>query len=170
MLLGQQRPATSHLLINGLRRVSPRTSRKFGHGVLERESLYGAASTIGARQSISDVSRRASGTPIKCLGGNRQYSTQNDKPREIAVIGGGVTGLATAYFLTEALPKIKVTIFESKDILGGWIKSTPMKVEGDGEIMFESGPRSLRPGPPNGTLALRMVGVHSKSSKRSAPD
>lgn len=89
--------------------------------------------------------------------GRRSYSTQDgSKPREIAVLGGGVTGLATAYFLAETFPKINVTIFESKDTLGGWIRSKPIDV-GDGEIIFEQGPRSLRPAPPNGTLALRMV-------------
>jgi len=72
------------------------------------------------------------------------------------VLGGGITGLATAYFLTQEFPNVKISLFESKEELGGWVKSDKISV-GDGEVMFESGPRSLRPAPPAGTLALKLV-------------
>lgn len=35
----------------------------------------------------------------------------------IAVVGGGITGLTTAYFLTEQ--KEKVTLYEANEKLGG---------------------------------------------------
>lgn len=76
----------------------------------------------------------------------------------VAVLGGGITGLATAHYLSKEFPSAKITLYESKDTLGGWMKSKVMDV-GDGEVIFESGPRSLRPQAPNGTLSLRLVGI-----------
>lgn len=78
------------------------------------------------------------------------------QPDGIAVLGGGITGLTTAYLLADTFPNRHITLIESKDTLGGWVCSKEVDV-GNGEILFEQGPRSLRPAPPNGTLALRIV-------------
>lgn len=86
----------------------------------------------------------------------RAYATGAEKKTNIAVLGGGITGLATAYFLTQEFPHAKISLFESKEDLGGWVKSEKVKVPG-GEVIFESGPRSLRPAPPAGTLTLKLV-------------
>lgn len=79
-----------------------------------------------------------------------------DTVKDVAILGGGITGLATAHYLSEEYPDAKVTLYESKPHLGGWMNSKVVDV-GDGEVIFESGPRSLRPQAPNGTLALRLV-------------
>jgi len=87
-----------------------------------------------------------------------QYSTQSSSStvNDVAVLGGGITGLATAHYLVKEFKNVNVTLYESKDTLGGWMKSKVMDV-GNGKVIFESGPRSLRPQPPNGTLSLRLV-------------
>jgi hypothetical protein len=78
-------------------------------------------------------------------------STENSAPivsdhpeKSYAVLGGGVTGLSAAYFLTRKFSKAKVTIYEANKRLGGWVDSEIVEVDG-GQVLFEWGPRSLRP-------------------------
>lgn len=78
--------------------------------------------------------------------------------KDVAILGGGITGLAAAHYIVQELPHAKVTIYESKSELGGWLRSKTVDV-GDGEVIFESGPRSLRPTVPNGTLTMRLVSI-----------
>ena len=67
----------------------------------------------------------------------------NPKAKNVAVVGGGITGLTAAYNLTKALPNAKITLFESREKLGGWLDSEIVPVD-DGEVLFEWGPRTLR--------------------------
>lgn len=54
-----------------------------------------------------------------------QPAPQSVKPKRIAVIGGGITGLSAAYRLLELADgrdqPIEVTLFESQSVAGGWI-------------------------------------------------
>jgi oxygen-dependent protoporphyrinogen oxidase len=90
----------------------------------------------------------------------------------IAVLGGGISGLSTAYYLARLAPaSTKIVLIESKDRLGGWIQSRRVapgkydnkthlpKLSNDekNSILFEAGPRSLRPAGVNGTILLEMV-------------
>ena len=50
----------------------------------------------------------------------RAQAIANDAERNVAVIGGGPAGLATAFFLTRA--GVPVTIFEARDSLGGVVR------------------------------------------------
>ena len=88
-------------------------------------------------------------------------STSNQKPESpsIAVLGGGITGLASAYFLSRDLPNAKITLFEASSRLGGWLHSRSVDV-GSGSVVFEQGPRNLRPTMPNGFLTLELVWEH----------
>ncbi|KAF1808997.1 Protoporphyrinogen oxidase [Eremomyces bilateralis CBS 781.70] len=72
----------------------------------------------------------------------RHYSESNGP--NIAILGGGITGLSTAFYLREALPSSKITIYEGSDRVGGWIRSTAKGI-GSGDVIFEHGPRTLRP-------------------------
>lgn len=62
------------------------------------------------------------------------------------IIGGGITGLATAYFLHKKGQK--VLLVEKEARVGGWIRSE--KKEG---FLIEYGPRALRPAP----LTLSLI-------------
>lgn len=87
--------------------------------------------------------------------GIRSYATSQDHGNDIAVLGGGITGLATAYYLTKELPRANITVYEASDRLGGWLSSKRVPVK-DGSILFEAGPRTLRPAS-NGVLSARLV-------------
>lgn len=92
----------------------------------------------------------------------RHYATASSKsnmnpgPPSIAVLGGGITGLASAYFLSRDLPNAKITLFEASSRLGGWLHSRSVDV-GSGNVVFEQGPRNLRPTMPNGLITLNLV-------------
>lgn len=82
---------------------------------------------------------------------HRGYATtsRSDLPGDIAVLGGGLTGLTTAYYLTRFHPDAKITIYESEARLGGWIDTEQAEVitlEGNEEtISFERGARVVSP-------------------------
>ncbi|OAP55973.1 protoporphyrinogen oxidase [Fonsecaea erecta] len=77
----------------------------------------------------------------------------NPHAREIAILGGGFTGLATAFHLSSQLPNAKITILEKNDRLGGWVDSEVVQVD-KGEVLFEWGPRTLRAGLGPAPLAM----------------
>ncbi|KAL8678472.1 MAG: hypothetical protein Q9186_005176 [Xanthomendoza sp. 1 TL-2023] len=75
---------------------------------------------------------------------------------DIAVLGGGITGLASAYYLAQRLPDAQITLFEGSSRLGGWLHSKQIDV-GNGNVVFEQGPRTLRPSRPNGWVTLDLI-------------
>ena len=68
----------------------------------------------------------------------------NQLAKEIAILGGGITGLSTAHNISKCLPHAKITVYEASDRLGGWLNSELVQVD-NGEVLFEWGPRTLRP-------------------------
>ena len=94
---------------------------------------------------------------------SRHLSTGSTAPRsnipDVAVLGGGITGLSTAYYLSKSLPSsTRIVLFEAGSRLGGWLNSTSVDV-GNGKVVFERGPRTLRPSVPNGLVTLDLVGL-----------
>jgi len=80
--------------------------------------------------------------------------------KKIVIIGAGISGLATAYYL-QKLP-CEITIIEKTDRVGGWIKT----IEHEG-FCFELGPRGFRP--QDLTLALAdEVGAKVVDANRAA--
>ena len=69
------------------------------------------------RASKLKAAREAMTTVLPKL---RAQAIANDAERNVAVIGGGPAGLATAFFLTRA--GVPVTIFEARDSLGGVVR------------------------------------------------
>ena len=70
------------------------------------------------------------------------------------ILGGGIAGLSAAYRLLGSVAKPKnIIILESSERLGGWIQS---KRYDDG-VIFELGPRGLRPAGPSGRASLQLV-------------
>lgn len=106
----------------------------------------------------SRVERPKSSGAYTGAGSRRHYLKESSSSwtGDIGVVGGGITGLTTAYYAATAWPQAKVTLYEAADRLGGWMLSQKVDV-GDGEIILESGPRTLRPQAPNGALTLKLV-------------
>lgn len=67
------------------------------------------------------------------------------------VLGGGISGLSAAYYLSKSV-KSPISLFESSDRIGGWIKSTQQP-----GYIFESGPRTIRPGGIKGKNTLQLI-------------
>jgi protoporphyrinogen/coproporphyrinogen III oxidase len=86
--------------------------------------------------------------------GRRKYvKAQNKKratpKRQIAILGGGITGLTAAHYLARNAKNAHITLYEASDRLGGWIDGKTTKVEIDGEsteVLMQRGPRMLRSG------------------------
>ncbi|KAL8860401.1 MAG: hypothetical protein Q9178_003060 [Gyalolechia marmorata] len=90
---------------------------------------------------------------------NNNQAHANGSNREVfnvAVLGGGITGLASAYYLAQQLPNAQVTLIEGSSRLGGWLHSKQIDV-GNGKVVFEQGPRTLRPSRPNGWVTLDLI-------------
>lgn len=70
-------------------------------------------------------------------------------PTSIAVVGGGITGLSSAFHLSRRYPQTRIHLFEKSKREGGWLKSRRVDVKGyNGEqanVLLEAGPRTLRP-------------------------
>ena len=88
----------------------------------------------------------------------------------VAVLGGGISGLSTAYYLARYAPRAtQITLIEGSDRVGGWIRSRRVEpgfhascpkdnaVNNENSVLFESGPRSLRPVGASGAVVLEMV-------------
>lgn len=101
------------------------------------------------------------------LGAYTPRASPNPHAQNIAILGGGITGLATAYNLANEIPNAKITIYEAQDRLGGWIESEHVEVDG-GKVLFEWGPRTLRPdlrGSGEATLQLVWTKTYNRNTK-----
>lgn len=76
------------------------------------------------------------------------HASEPENVKNIAVIGGGITGLSTAHYLAKyANPGTTVTLYEASDRLGGWLRTEHVEFEHKGQtatVRFERGPRTLR--------------------------
>ncbi|KAF1923468.1 protoporphyrinogen oxidase [Didymella exigua CBS 183.55] len=90
-------------------------------------------------------------------------------PERIAVLGGGIAGLASAFFASREFPDSKITVYESGKDIGGWLSSRRVQVPG-GDVLFEAGPRTLRNAPPTVHL-IQELGITDDLifTKRSEP-
>lgn len=107
------------------------------------------------RQDSTHSALRLFPTQLRSLVGS-SLPNVNHEATDVAVLGGGITGLASAYFLSRSLPNAKITLFEASPRLGGWLHSKRIDV-GNGSVVFEQGPRNLRPTAPNGLITLDLV-------------
>jgi oxygen-dependent protoporphyrinogen oxidase len=73
-----------------------------------------------------------------------------------AVLGGGITGLTSAWQLAQDPMCRQINLFEKTDRLGGWIDSEIVPVDG-GNIVFEYGPRTLKSSLPGSLPLLYLV-------------
>ncbi|KAH9874055.1 hypothetical protein IAQ61_004683 [Plenodomus lingam] len=86
----------------------------------------------------------------------RNYSsveTSSSSPESIAVFGGGIAGLSSAYFISKEFPDAKITVFEAGKEIGGWIKTKRVDLGNGQDVVFEQGPRTLR----NSTATASLI-------------
>ena len=89
---------------------------------------------------------------------------ESSTPQRIAIVGGGITGLSAAYFLSNALPRAKIVLYEASPRFGGWINSSRVPVNG-GHVVFERGPHTLRPSSgPRDDLVLQLVQIFNSGT------
>lgn len=77
--------------------------------------------------------------------------------KQIVVIGGGISGLSTCYFLRKLLnpAKYSIHLYEASSKWGGWIDTVKISSE-NSKFLFERGPRGFRPSR-NGAEVLNLV-------------
>lgn len=80
--------------------------------------------------------------------------TESTPPKKIAVIGGGISGLAAAHRLIELAPDTNLTLFEASDRLGGAIRTTHR----DG-FLLDRGPDNFITQLPWGTSLCKRLGI-----------
>ncbi|KFY08784.1 hypothetical protein V492_05915 [Pseudogymnoascus sp. VKM F-4246] len=115
------------------------------------ERAYGTARVLAT--SPSGLRRHQPGHPPS----KRSLTTTSGQPpSNIAILGGGITGLVIAAVTAKLHPNSKITLYESSDRLGGWVHSSVVE-SSDGPVVFELGPRSLRPTTLNGYHALSLA-------------
>ncbi|KAB5551117.1 hypothetical protein GE09DRAFT_1190076 [Coniochaeta sp. 2T2.1] len=116
------------------------------HGHRPRRTTPSPALAI-EQQNGPDRPRRYATTTA--AGAATPINVNKNRPKHVAVIGGGLTGLSTAWFLTKFMPEAKVTIYEGSGRVGGWIdtEERPVEVPGgkQGVIRFERGARMVQP-------------------------
>ncbi|KAI9617319.1 hypothetical protein H4Q26_013189 [Puccinia striiformis f. sp. tritici PST-130] len=105
--------------------------------------------------SISSISRH----PI--------YKNENSPSRSFGILGGGLAGLTSAYYLSKHLPQSnnprQITVWEKENRFGGWVQSSRIgddnlaEKNGTGSFVFESGPRSVRPKGLAGLISLELL-------------
>ena len=75
----------------------------------------------------------------------------------LADVGGGISGLASAWHLTRVLPpSTPITVFEASSRTGGWVKSVRVQRPG-GSVLVETGPHLLRVNAASGYAGLELV-------------
>lgn len=69
-------------------------------------------------------------------------------PKQIAIVGGGLSGLSAAFHLSRRFPAASLTLLEKSKHVGGWVRSSRVQLSPNTDVLLEAGPRTLRPGAP----------------------
>ncbi|KAB5580183.1 hypothetical protein GE09DRAFT_1081239 [Coniochaeta sp. 2T2.1] len=119
------------------------------HDRLPRRTTSAARPLVAIDHHNNAADTRRSYATTTAAGAATPINVSKNRPKHVAVIGGGLTGLSTAWFLTKFMPEAKVTIYEGSGRVGGWIdtEERPVEVPGgkQGVIRFERGARMVQP-------------------------
>ncbi|KAI1077931.1 Protoporphyrinogen oxidase [Whalleya microplaca] len=94
--------------------------------------------------------------------GKRNFSSEaasmsQQHVEKIAVVGGGITGLAAAYYASKRYPSASITLFESSNRLGGIVESTHVSIDKNTSVVCERGPRTLRANAPRAPVTYDLI-------------
>ena len=112
-----------------------------GHGVLQQTPVENVVALVEAVKEL----------------GAREHMNGHDpttRPRRVAVVGGGITGLAAAHRLVELDPACEVRLFEAGDRLGGVLHTVRQD-----EFLLEFGADNFITNVPWGLDLCRRVGL-----------
>jgi len=81
-----------------------------------------------------------------------------EPPRQnVAILGSGITALSAAYHLLLTPNPPNITIYEKSSRVGGWLHSRYRDLpDGSGSVLFETGPRNIRPVVPVGLATVAL--------------
>ena len=107
---------------------------------------------------VSSVSGKCAVARLTLRCSARSYVTEStgSDVKNIAVVGGGITGLTAALYAKDAFKNANVTVYEAGSRVGGWLQSKYVDVK-DGTVLFEQGPRSLRTKTLNALATVSLV-------------
>ncbi|KAK2800943.1 hypothetical protein FQN50_007918 [Emmonsiellopsis sp. PD_5] len=117
--------------------------------------------TLRAHSRPRSISAHPSKRPSNPFSASRRpftYSAHHAQ-RQVAVIGGGITGLTAAYRLAKQAfgSNTHVTLYEKSSRLGGWLQSERVTAPDGTEVLFEYGPRTLRAAMPGSFSLLELL-------------
>lgn len=83
----------------------------------------------------------------------------SERPSKIGILGAGLAGLTSAYYLSNRLPSsTQIVVWEKQPRFGGWVQSSKFKDARTGtHFIFEAGPRSVRPKGLAGLIGLKLI-------------
>eukprot|EP01134_Creolimax_fragrantissima_P005627 CFRG5627T1 len=67
-------------------------------------------------------------------------------PKRVVVVGAGLSGLSAAWHLSKVSPSTHVCLIEESERVGGWVHTLKKKGRGEGAIVHDTGPHSVRSG------------------------
>jgi len=77
-----------------------------------------------------------------------QLKAQKEETR-IAIVGGGMAGVAAAHFIREADPAASITLFEKEAVLGGNARTVNVQNRSGQQVAVDAGPQYFTEGPWN---------------------
>ena len=133
--------------------------RSFSHYLIHSSPCSHATHRIASTQTTSiksSITRTHGRSFANCTG----PEAPRNPNEHVVVLGGGITGLATAFHLSRRIPQAKITLVENQDRVGGWMQSERVELgQGKGHMVLEAGPRTLLP---RSQALLELVRPHSR--------
>ncbi|KAH6581605.1 hypothetical protein BASA61_008979 [Batrachochytrium salamandrivorans] len=141
------------------------------------KTLFPAKNYIPSHLNLYSTASTASTASNPRIGLTTIHTTSRPVSKEIplqrvVVVGGGISGLSTAWFLKQHHPHLHVSVVEQSKHLGGWVHSVKLPLtasctDGSADLntvrsapvhhLVETGPRTLRPGGTAGASTLEMI-------------